>query len=206
MLTLLMCVIIFACVALLHIDSLWSNAIRLINVVTAALLAMNFFEPIAGWLEGNKPDWSYFCDFFALWGLFIIFSAIFRNLTDRVSHVNVQFSKNVERVGSGIISLWIGWILVCFTMTTLHTAPLGKNFLGDSFQPEERMVFGLAPDRQWLAFTQKMSEGAYSRSASGPETTVFDPKCEFLIKYASRRAALEGNIKQGRSFDNVPKQ
>ena len=42
----LLCVIILAvCVGFLFRDGLWSNAIRLVNVVFAGLLAMNFYEP-----------------------------------------------------------------------------------------------------------------------------------------------------------------
>ena len=41
LLTILLLVIIFACVAATFRDGMWSNAIRLINVVTAALLAVN---------------------------------------------------------------------------------------------------------------------------------------------------------------------
>jgi hypothetical protein len=80
---------------------------------------------------------------------------------------------------------------------SLHIAPLAKTPLNDSFQPEERMVMGLAPDRQWLAFTQKMSQGPFEIFGSEAESkkAMFDPNGEFLFKYASRRAALEGNAK-----------
>jgi len=27
-----------------------------------------------------------------------------------------------------VLSLWIGYVMVCFTMMTLRTAPLGRNF------------------------------------------------------------------------------
>jgi len=192
MVTALMFIILFACVAMLYNDGMWSNAIRLINVITAALLAMNFFEPLADWFEQSKPSWSYFWDFISLWGLFIVFSLIFRVLTDRLSPVKVKFLKVADRVGSGFLSLWIGWLMVCFTLMSLHAAPLAKNCLLDSFQPEERMFLGFAPDRQWLGFTQKMSMGPYDRS----EKDVFDPHAEFLPKYASRRAILESNIQQ----------
>jgi len=203
MLTLLTVFLIFACVALLHIDSMWSNAIRLINVVTAALLAMNFFEPLANWLDQSKPSLSYYADFIALWGLFIFFSVIFRTLTDRASRVKVKFNDLADRIGSAFFSLWISWVMVCFTMTTLHAAPLSKNFLGESFQPEERMFFSLAPDRQWLGFTQKMSQGPYAHSVSEAEwkaeKTIFDPRGEFMPKYATRRANLENKFKKGGS-------
>ena len=111
---LLMFIVMFACVAMLYTDGLWSNAIRLVNVVTAALLAMTFFEPLADWLEQWQPSYEYFWDFISLWGLFIIFSIIFRQITDRISQVQVKFLKIADRIGSGILSVWIGWIMVCF--------------------------------------------------------------------------------------------
>ena len=197
--TVLMFVILFACAAMLYNDGMWSNSIRLINAITAGLLAMNFFEPAADWLESQAPAYSYFCDFIALWGLFIIFSMIFRLITDRLSQVKVKFLKIIDQIGSGVLALWIGWVMVCFTMVSLHTAPLAKNCLFGDFQPEQKMFLGFAPDRQWLGFTQKMSQEAYARSASDAEwkaeKTIFDPRGEFLPKYATRRATLEGNVK-----------
>jgi uncharacterized membrane protein required for colicin V production len=197
--TVLMFVILFACAAMLYNDGMWSNSIRLINTISAGLLAMNFFEPVADWLEQQASTYGYFCDFIALWGLFFVFSLIFRLMTDRLSKVKVKFLKIADQIGSGVLALWIGWVMVCFTMTSLHTAPLAKNCLFESFQPEERMFLGFAPDRQWLGFTQKMSQGPYERSVSEAEwkaeKTIFDPHGEFLPKYATRRATLESNVK-----------
>ena len=45
-LTILMLVILLACVAMCYAEGMWSNAVRLINVMTVGLLAMNFFEPM----------------------------------------------------------------------------------------------------------------------------------------------------------------
>jgi hypothetical protein len=197
--TVLMFVILFACAAMLYNDGMWSNSIRLINTISAGLLAMNFFEPVADWLEQQASTYGYFCDFIALWGLFFVFSLIFRLMTDRLSEVKVKFLKIADQIGSGVLALWIGWVMVCFTMVSLHTAPLAKNCLFESFQPEERMFLGFAPDRQWLGFTQKMSQGPYERSVSEAEwkaeKTIFDPHGEFLPKYATRRATLESNVK-----------
>ena len=196
--TLLMFAILFACMAMLYNDGMWSNAIRLINVITAALLATNFFEPAADWLEQQAPTYSYFCDFVALWGLFIVFALIFRLITDKVSQVKVRFLKITDQIGSTVLALWIGWVMVGFTLTTLNAAPLARNALngGLSSSTDNRMVLGFAPDRQWLAFTQKMSLDTYAHSGSEAERkkTTFDPHGEFLIKYASRRAALESNV------------
>ena len=118
-----------------------------------------------------QPSYTYLWDFLSLWGLFVVFMLVFRVLTDKLSHVKVKFLKLADRIGSGVLSLWIGWVMVMFTMTTLHTAPLAKVFMFEGFQPEEKMFFGLAPDHQWLAFTQKMSRGrspARRRTSSIP--------------------------------------
>ncbi len=189
-LTILMLVILLACVAMCYAEGMWSNAVRLINIVTAGLLAMNFFEPLARWLTGWQPSYTYLWDFLSLWGLFVVFMLVFRILTDQLSHVKVRFLKLADRIGSGVLSLWIGWVMVCFTMTTLHTAPLAKVFMWEGFQPEEKMFFGLAPDHRWLAFTQSMSKGTFSCSSE----SVFDPDSEFIPKYERRRADLEEQI------------
>lgn len=195
-LTILMLVILFACVATLYADGMWSNAVGLINVVTAALLATNFFEPVAQRLEEWEPSYTYVWDFLALWALFAVFLIILRTATDKISHVQVKFLKIVDRIGSGFFSVWIGWVMICFTMMTLHTAPLARNFLFDGFKPESKMMLGFAPDRQWLGFVQKESMGAFCRSTTPAdgEKYVFDPNGDFMPKYATRRANLAKNI------------
>ena len=192
--TLLMLAVFFACIATLYTEGLWGNAIRLINVVTAALLAMNFFEPLARKLNEWQPSYEYFWDFLSLWAIFVFFVGIFQALTKLVSRVKVRFLKIVDRIGSGVLAVWIGWVMVCFTLTTLHTAPLARNFLNGDFQPEERMVMGFAPDRQWLSFTQWASRGPYAADQ------IFDPHAEFMPKYNTRRRNLQKHVHETNSF------
>lgn len=190
-LPLLMLLLIFAVVASCFNEGIWGNVVRLINVVTAGLVAMTFFEPLARALDGWQPSFTYLWDFLSLWGLFALSLLIFREITDRVSRVNVRFLKIADRIGGVILAIVIGYVMVCFTMTTLHTAPLGRNFLwgGFSSDSDARMFFGMtAPDQQWLGFTQKMSTGAFA----GAEE--FDSKLEFMPKYATRRTDLEKYI------------
>ena len=207
LLTFLMLVILFAAVATLYTEGMWSNAVRLINVVTAALLATNFFEPLARWLDDMGPSYTYYWDFLALWILFVVFTLILRVATDQVSRVKVRFLKVADQIGTWVFAFWIGWVMVCFTMMTLHTAPLARNFLFGGFQPEQRMLLGFAPDRQWLGFVQKESLGALCRSATPEEwkkeTYVFDPHANFMPNYATRRASVEGKRRQERHVTRV---
>ena len=51
---------------------------------------------------------------------------------------------------------------MAIVLTALHTAPLPREFIG--FKPERKNLFGMvAPDRQWLGFTQFVSEGVLGR-------------------------------------------
>lgn len=183
LLTALLVVLIIGIFAALMREGLWTNAIALVNVTTAALLATNFFEPIAEWLTEQVPRGAYFWDFLTLWVLFIVIYAVLRAATDAVSKFRVRFFKPVDVAGGGLFALWVAWVFTCFVMMTLHTAPLSRNFLFEGFKPEERMFFGLAPDRQWLAFTHRVSKQGYRRRTVQP----FDARAEFMPKYASMR-------------------
>ncbi len=188
MLIFILIVIFMACVGFLYTEGMWGNALRLINVVTAALLATSLWEPLAGILEGSisKP-FSYFWDFIALWGLFIFFVLVFRLATKSASKVNVRFLGLANRIGGGVFAVWIGWVMVCFTLMTLHTAPLKERFLFGGFKPGEKMFLGLAPDQLWLGYMERMSKGPLCRSTP----RAFDSDHEFIPKYAARRAAWE---------------
>ncbi len=211
MLTLLLFVIFIACVGCLYTEGMWGNAIRLINVVTAALLATNFWEPTAAWLEGYSETfatYTYLWDFLALWGLFGIFMVIFRAATDLLSRVKVRFLKLADRIGSVVFAAWIGWVMVCFTAMTLHTAPLARDFMGGAFKPEQRAANSWSPEIKWLGFVQKMSRGQFCRSATEQqwkdEKYVFDPHGLFMPKYATRRANLEAYMNQHSTLRVLP--
>ena len=156
----LLVLIFVVAIATLGLEGLWGNAIALVNVVTAALVATNFWEPIAGWLLAKEERGEYLWDFVTIWGLFIVVVSLMRLASDSLSRYRVRFPKLLDVIGGYFFAAWVGWMMICFTTFTLHTAPLAKNFMSGGFKPEERMLFHLAPDRQWLGFMQKMSLGS----------------------------------------------
>jgi hypothetical protein len=188
----------FVCVASLHSGGIWGNAIALVNVVTAALLATNFWEPLADWLQQQEATYTYIWDFVAIWGLFAVAMIVMRTLTDTLSRVKVRFKKSFDMPGGLFLAAWTGWVMVCFTLMTLHTAPLARNFLYGAFQekPDSRMFFGLAPDRKWLGFVHKHSLGGLGRAAPPGQanTHEFDQNGDYIYKYAARRARFEQQL------------
>ena len=197
-LTIILAAILFACLASMVTGGLWNNALIFVNVVTAALLASNYWEPLAIWLQKQRPDFTYYADFIAQWALFVLCMVVLRGVTDLLSRVKVRFKKPVNLAGGILFALWTGWMLVCFTTWTLHTAPLAQSPLGGEFAPtpDERMFLGLGPDRLWLGFLHKQSTGAMRRggTAQNPNLHEFDPQGEYLFKYAERRKRFESEM------------
>jgi uncharacterized membrane protein required for colicin V production len=191
---------------------IWTNVIRLFNVITAALLAVNYFEPVGDWLESYDKSYTYLIDFLVLWGLFAVSAGLLRAVTDAISKVKVKFKKQVD-LGVGIFfACWTGWIMVSFTAMSLHAAPLARNFLDFQPQPKSDMFLGfLAPDRQWLGFVRKESLGALSRNVAVKQeggklspagAKEFDPKGDYIYKYHQRRVdfgqQVESRVPTGR--------
>lgn len=229
-LPLLLFLLFVAIAATLYPEGMWGNAITLINVVTAALLATNFWEPLARLIEEYVPSFTFFWDFLMLWTLFALIFGLMRLVTDKLSRTKVRFIKVVDQVGGGFFAAWVGWVVVCFAAMSLHTAPLARNFMFGGFDPETRMMLGLAPDRKWLGFMQQMSLGPFSRTlpqterdqnAYGRSTNpdeqalaVFDRNADFLPKYATRRSMLQDYVEtkkavrvpEGEYGSQVPKR
>ena len=109
--TIVMFVAFFICIALMWNEGLWSNAITLINIVFAAMLAVNYFELLATWLDGQAPTYSYIWDFIALWAIFVASFAILRAITDNLSKYRVRFKMPVEHAGRVFFAAWAAWVV-----------------------------------------------------------------------------------------------
>jgi len=188
MISILLILIFVACFASLMTGGLWSNTITLVNVITSGLLATNYFEPLADFFDKQEPAYTYIWDFLALWVIFIVSMLVLRVATDYVSNVKVKFFLPVEKAGGIIMAIWASWIVLCFATMTLHTAPLSRNFMGFQNEPSSKMLFGLAPDRLWLAWVHRESLGALC----GLRAIVpFDVNGDFILRYASRREEFD---------------
>lgn len=189
--------------AMLWLESLWSNAITLINVTLASLLALNFFEPLASWLDGMLPSFTYLWDYISLWLCFCIFFGILRLLTDIASRTRVKFRPPIEFPGRIISAILVASAMVAFVVTSLHVAPLPAAPFGGSFgrSPTQSTFLFMKPDHYLLNLMQSTSRGSLSRGpidgvapsphAEDADRNVFDPKSEFIVKYRQRRKNLE---------------
>lgn len=209
MLTAILFIIIFVVAAMLWNEGLWGNAITLVNLILAGLIATNYFEPLAAILDGQMASFTYFWDFLSFWLIFAITFGLMRAVTDKLSKTKVKFKGYVEHPGRVIFALLCGYTFMCIACMSIHLAPLPEHPFGGAFHQAQKVegpVFlvdkelpnhflGFAPDRQWLQLTQWLSGewGALSRWTGFGMWTKrpFDPDNRFLFKYGARRRMLE---------------
>ena len=146
-------------------------ALVLISIVLSGLLAMTLFEPAAEMMQGimGSYEWQHRWDIITFLGLFSLSVWGFREATERMMPTTLQVA------GLMYESRWLlgaasGYAMMAILLTAMHTAPLGREFVG--FKPERSNLFdAVAPDRQWLGFTQFVSERVMR---AGPNEAIFD--------------------------------
>ena len=185
----IVCVLIIAlCVAMNLNEGTWGNSLTLFNAIFAAMIATNSFELVANFLSDTWPSITYFADFLGLWIVFCLALGILDLVTSFISRTRIRFKLPVEQAGRLIFGALIGWVVVCFFMFSLHTAPTVRNSFGKAFAKEPTSThFFVSPDRLWLGFMQSRSEQALATSPPN----VFDEKSEFILKYGQRRKNFE---------------
>jgi hypothetical protein len=185
--------------AALWFQGLWSNAVTLINLLVAMLIATNLWEPICTLIESfGAGSFTYLLDFVVLWFLFVFSFVFLRLITDLLSRTRVKFEMPVEMAGRSILAIWCAWLVVCFTAFSLQMAPLNTPTpMGAWSTPNQASFLFVSPDRLWLRFMQSRSRGALARgnfsgtshpSDQAANVEAFDPQSEFPLKYRDRRA------------------
>ncbi len=174
----------------------WGAATTLISTILAGLVAMNYFESLAGMFP-MSVEWQMRADIMALLGLFAAGVTGLRMGAEYLMPTQIEVNPLVYDGGRWGFGFLAGYVTAAIVLTALHTAPLPREFLG--FRAERNNLFGLggpenAPDRVWLSFTQYASERIFTTG------NVFDrsefPRYKgrpaemwssFPVRYADRR-------------------
>jgi uncharacterized membrane protein required for colicin V production len=196
--SILLLLVMIACVGFTFTEGLWSNLIRFVNVAAAATIATNYWEPLARQFEAMYKSGTYFWDFTALWLIFAVSVLVLQLVTSQLSQVKVKFLTLADHIGSAVFGTLTGLALLCFLAMTLHTAPLAEKFFGGAFDYTQGICFGMSPDRAWCGYMQTVSDGAFAQSPPSP----FDPGNTFMSKYAARRAKIEKLAGEGKPLQD----
>jgi hypothetical protein len=155
-------------------------------VLLAASLASAWYEPLVASLEKSLEPYKYFLDVAALWILFGVMLAVFGVAVHQLTKRKVSFHKHVELAGSILVGLMAAWTVVEFAAFSLHTAPLRADVIPT--KQGQSLLFGLKPDRCWLAWMRGSSRNGPFAITGQP----FDLDEDFVERYAARRERLSG--------------
>jgi uncharacterized membrane protein required for colicin V production len=142
-------------------EGLWSNSIKLVNIITSGLVAFGFYSPLTIYLdEMTGGSNTYWLDFVIIWALFVVTMVILSELTKRASRTRMRFKNPIDPVGGPLVGLIAAWVLSAFVMATLHASPMPRDaFSGKLVAPAEvNSAFALtAPDAGWLKFVDRVA-------------------------------------------------
>ena len=189
----LLFLIFAATVAALWFHGTWNNCVTLINMTLSMMIATNYFEPIAAWIEGFDASFTYLLDFVVIWFLFVFTFVILRLISDLFSPNRVKFIMPLEMAGRSVTALWAGWLMICFVGFTLNFAPLNSESPGGalSARPDANSISPLGAWRGFMHYRSRyaLSRGNFSGTAQPGQADVeaFDAKGDFFDKYHDRR-------------------
>ncbi|MGQ9605841.1 MAG: hypothetical protein ACUVTW_06540 [Thermogutta sp.] len=185
-------------------DGAWGTFIRAWNLLFAGLLATNFFEPAARFLEESiGSELTYFYDFLAFWGVFAVFMVILHSLTAVISRVSVRFNIYLDRTLTVLSALSCAGIFSALLAFSLHFAPLGTSPFGTPLVSDQGLPIGL----RWGLLASALSQGTLSRTVSaeeaaayGAEVAAFPGKNNIFEVYQKRQEALKSQVESGSGF------
>jgi uncharacterized membrane protein required for colicin V production len=184
-------IVLFAGVAMMVREGLWSNTISLVNIFISGLIAFGFYSPIVVYLdeEVTSGQHTYWLDFAIIWALFCASMVICRSLTAAFSKTRMRFKHPIDPVGGPIVGLIAAWVLASFTLATLHTSPMPKDAFSGKLNYTDADTASpiTSPDAAWLRFVESMSQPTALGAGS---TDRFGAKA-FVKIYGDRREKFE---------------
>ena len=189
----------------------------LLVTLFAGLLAMNYFEPLAGVLERNVAFFRGRADEVALLGLFVALVFGGRLACEAIAPSLLEVHSLAYEGLRWVCGAGTGYVTAALLLVAVHTAPFPRSFYG--FSPDRANLFGaLAPDRDWIGFTHHVTGGPFAKTqliTAGDRTAAvpkaFDGRTalhwgvdqtqtggvppelvvmpSFVVRYADRRAA-----------------
>ena len=105
-----------------YIQGLFNATISAVLIAFAAVIAFNYYEPLAQLLIGKLPDYS------ASLCLVVLFAAsyvILRLIFDRVVPGNVRYPVLMDRIGAGVVGFVAGLIATGVVAVAAQALPFG---------------------------------------------------------------------------------
>jgi uncharacterized membrane protein required for colicin V production len=187
-------IVLFAGLAMMVREGLWSNALALINIVISGLVAFGFYMPLVIYLdEMTDGKHTYWLDFAVIWALFVVTMLVCRAAAGAASKTRMRFKNPIDPVGGPVAGLIAAWVLAAFTLATLHVSPMPPDQFNAKLLYTDVSTAPLmtSPDAAWLGFVEKMSQPTAFGSGATTRFTAND----FLEIYRARREKFDKSDK-----------
>jgi uncharacterized membrane protein required for colicin V production len=153
-------IVFFATFAMMVREGLWSNTIALICIILSGLAAFGFYQPLTVWVdEMTDGSYTYLLDIVMLWAVYVVAMVVLSGLAAVISKTRMRFKNPIDPVGGPVVALGTAWVLMSFTLATLHTAPLAKDTMGGGLVHSSSEVGSksalTSPDLWWLRFAER---------------------------------------------------
>jgi uncharacterized membrane protein required for colicin V production len=204
--TIMQLIIAFLTLGLTYVltsEGLWGSALMFFNVLFAAMISFNFYEPLAKLIDSTGINWG-FSDTLCMLGLFCIALVILRLTTETIAPVMVRFPLPVYHAGRLIFGLAGGSLTMAIVILALHAAPVHKKIFS-AIDDTTKPPFGLGLDHMWLGFFQYETGAVfanlgygrpdpYRTYGHGGRVNVFDPKAAWLVDHYDARPYGTGSV------------
>ncbi|HEX3450063.1 MAG TPA: CvpA family protein [Isosphaeraceae bacterium] len=177
-------------------EGLWGAALMFFNVLFGAMIAFNFYEPLAKLIDSTGIGWG-FSDTLCMLGLFCVSTALLKMTTETIAPAMVRFPAPVYHVGRLIFGAAGALVTVAFVLLAFHTAPVHKKIF-TAVTYNSKPPFGLGLDHQFLGFFQYQTGAVFTMLGSGQRdphhqyghggaVKMFDPRARWLLDHQDAR-------------------
>jgi uncharacterized membrane protein required for colicin V production len=177
-------------------EGLWGSALMFFNVLFGAMIAFNFYEPLASLIDSTGIGWG-FSDTLCLLGLFCISVVLLKMISETIAPAMVRFPTPVYHAGRLIFGAAGALVTVAFVLLSFHAAPVHKKIF-TAITYDSKPPFGLGLDHQFLGFFQYQTGAVFTMLGSGQRdphhqyghggaVKMFDPHARWLIDHQDAR-------------------
>ena len=178
-------------------EGLWGAALQFFNTLFAALIAFNFYEPLAQLIVDNAGPESFissYADSVCMMLLFVVSLLLLRLSTDSLAPSMVRFPTPLYHLGRLVFGLGGAIIAVAMLLLGYQASPVQKKMLG-VMDYKHKPIYSERFDRDFLAFFQYTTGYTFARNGVGdpdPEfpgsrPMLFDPRAEWLLVHQQAR-------------------
>ena len=181
-------------------EGLWGAATMFFNILFGAMIAFNFYEPLAKLLDSTGIPWG-FSDTLCLMLLFSLTVLILRMTTETLAPAQVRFPAPVYQFGRLVFAFGGAVITMAIVILAFHCAPVHKKIF-NVVTYDSKPPFGFGLDHQFLGLFQQETGKVFTNYSSadavrdpygefgGPNhlrLNFFDPKGQWLIDHQNSR-------------------